>query len=116
MADSKEIKAGVALLNYVQEITNISMNLGNAMTEVYNAKSMLESAYIGDAKEEMTMYIGSLYAHIQKMNTMYGSLLTYIYNAYETLAAKDEALAEWILQNWGIEVEVDNGEIRAKEG
>lgn len=116
MGDSKEIKAGVALLNYVQEITSISMNISKAMTEVYYAKTLLETSYVGDAKEEMTMYIGSLYAHIQKMSTMYGSLMTYIYNAYETLAAKDEALAEWILQNWGIEVEVEDGEIRAKEG
>ena len=113
MADSKEIKTGVALLNYVQELTNINTNLSNALTEVYYAQTTLETAYIGDAKEEMTMYLNSLYQHIQKMITLYGSLLTYIYGAYEKLEAADEALSEWILVNWGIEVEIKDGQIVA---
>lgn len=113
MADSKEIKTGVALLNYVQEITNISTNLSSALTEVYTARTLLESSYVGDAKEEMSQYINSLYAHIQKMMTLYGSLLTYIYGAYEKLEATDEALSQWILNNWGVEVEVKDGQIVA---
>ena len=113
MSDSKEIKTGVALLNYVQEITNISTNLSSALTEVYTAKTLLESSYVGDAKEEMSLYINSLYSHIQKMMTLYGSLLTYIYGAYEKLEATDEALSQWILNNWGVEVEVKDGQIVA---
>ena len=111
MAETMEIKTGVALLNYVQEVTNVSTNLGNALTEVYTAKNALENAYIGEAKEEMTMYIGSLYAHLQKMITLYGSLLTYIYGAYETMEEKDEILSQWILSNWGVEVTVKDGQI-----
>ncbi|QFJ53723.1 hypothetical protein [Pseudobutyrivibrio xylanivorans] len=116
MAENNEIKTGVALLNYVQEITNITTSLGNAMTEVYTAKTALEGAYIGEAKEEMTMYIGSLYAHIQKMVTLYGSLMTYIYNAYETMEDKDEILSKWILSNWGVEVQVKDGQIVPPSG
>ena len=43
--------------------------------------------------------------------TLYGSLLTYIYGAYEKLEATDEALSQWILNNWGVEVEVKEGQI-----
>lgn len=83
------------------------------MTEVYTARLLLESSYIGDAKEEISQYINSLYVHIQKMMTLYGSLLTYIYGAYEKLEATDEALSQWILNNWGVEVEVKDEQINS---
>ena len=111
-----EIKTGVALLDYVEKITEISLNLGNAMTEVYTAKTTLESAYIGEAKVEMEQYLYSFDAHLQKMVTLYSSLSSYIYGVYDKMEAKDEALSRWILANWGIEVEVENGQVRAKEG
>ena len=111
-----EIKTGVALLDYVEKIMKISLNLGNAVTEVYTAKTTLETAYIGEAKEEMEQYLYSFDAHLQKMITLYSSLSSYIYGVYDKMEAKDAALSRWVLANWGVEVEVEDGQIRTKEG
>lgn len=116
MADNKEIKLGVELLDYVVQVGNISRYLSNALSKVYTARQTLESAYIGDAKEEMEMYINSYYAHIQKMIMLYASLGTYISNAFEKLEAQDEAIAAWYKQTYDVDVEVENGQIRVKEG
>ena len=101
MANNNEIKLGVELLDYVVQIGNISKYLSNALSKVYSARQQLETAYTGDAKEEMELYINSYYGHIQKMITMYASLGTYISNAFDKLEAQDEALAAWYKQTYG---------------
>ena len=97
MAD--EIKVGMALLDYVEEVALISADLCSALSEVETAKTALEDAYTGDAKEYMQAYLNQLYHHLEKMILFYANLAAYINGAFEKITKKDEALSRWVLKN-----------------
>jgi hypothetical protein len=97
MAD--EIKVGVALLDYMETCAEISADLSQALGQVELAKTALEDAYVGDAKEYMEAFLLAFYHHLEKLIFFYGNLTTYMYGCFDKMEEKDEALAQWVIAN-----------------
>lgn len=113
MGDVNEIKVGIELLDYTLSIFNIMTNLSKAKEEIDSAFKTLEGAYIGDAQNEINMYLVNFSEHINKMNTLYQSLMIYIQNVFDSMDEKDDALSEWFFLQTGYQAEVKDGEIVA---
>lgn len=100
MVDREEIKVGVTLLEYESEIQNIMYDLADSLMHVSKAEEYLNNdVYIGSAQVEMQSYVSSLYRHIDKMNTMYASLLSYIDTTLSKMDEKDAAISQWIREH-----------------
>lgn len=105
MADTEEVKVGEALLDYVEQVTNIISSLGLAESKINDIIEKFPNSYEGYASPQMESYLNSLYGHIQKMIFFYGNLATYINNVFETVEGHDQILAKYLTDHGYVAVE-----------
>ena len=92
MPKDKELKIGEILLDYGQEVGDIQLYLGQALSELATASVNLQDAYIGEAKDNLNLYITKMNEHVQAMILHYGILAAYMQVAYDQLEDKDKIL------------------------
>ena len=101
----EEVKVGEALLDYVEQVTNIISSLGLAESKLTDIIDKFPDDYYGDADSYMNTYLNSLYGHIQKQIFFYGNLATYINNVFETVDDYDQILADYLVEHGYVAVE-----------
>ncbi len=70
--------------------------LDNAITSLEKIELMLSGSYQGEAKIPMTAYVSSLKAHVNRMYLNYNIAASYVYQVFDEIGKKDEALSLWL--------------------
>ena len=94
-----EIKIGDALLNYITDIMNIEVKLGEVANTVNHIIMKLNDGqvYQGKAQNEMLSFYSSLLMHVGKMMSFYQIVGAVTFQIYEEAYFNEEEIIRWIL-------------------